>query len=158
MDKCITIRRRSRGIELLVVIRENSYDVFIDITPEADISRKIVEKGYTLKLRFHDSRKKLKEPFHLEILNKRYKDTEVLNNSKTVIKNEEYYFEISLYPFMYVWPSKLTETKRKPKKKHNKPKISTNGIRTPGLASSKITKYSRSNINQPYSGGRCTPK
>ena len=159
MDKTITMRRKSKGIQLLVVIRENSYDLFIDITSEADVSKKVVGKGYTMKIRFHDGRKTVNQPMHLEILNKKYKDNEIANNSKTVIKNEEYSFEISLYPFLYVLPTKLDEANKKPRnKKRAKIKIDTNGLKMPGLASSKIAKYSQSNISRPYSGGRCTPK
>ena len=159
MDKTITMRRKRKGIEIVVVIRENHYDFYIDITPQADLSKKIVEKDYTMKLRFNDGRKSTNQPIHLEILNKRYRDNEIANNSKLAIKNDEYRFEISLSPKLYVLPSKLREAEKKQKsKKKAKRKIKINGIKMPGLASSKITKYSRSNISRPYSGGRCTPK
>lgn len=159
MDKIVTNRRRRKGIKITVVIKENHYDIYIDITPEADLSKKIVEKDYTMKLRFHDGRKATEKPIHLEILNKKYRDNEVTNHSKFSMKNEEYKFEISLAPKLYVLPSKLREAEKKQKsKKKAKRKINITGIKTPGLASSKITKYSQSNINRPYSGGRCTPK
>lgn len=159
MDKIVTIRRKRKGIEITVVIKENHYDFYIDITPEADLSKKIVEKDYTMKLRFYDNRKAIKEPMHLEILNKKYSDNDITNNSKLNIKNEEYRFEISLSPKLYVLPSKLHEAEKKQKsKKKAKRKIKINGLKVPGLASSKITKYSQSNISRPYSGGRCTPK
>lgn len=159
MDKMVTIRRKRKGIEITVVIKGNHYDFYIDITPKADLSKKIVEEDYTMKLRFQDRRKALEEPLHLEILNKKYRDSEITNNSKLTLKNDEYRFEISLSPKLYVLPSKLHEAQKK-QKERNKPKkkISLNGLKVPGLASSKITKYSQSNISQPYSGGRCTPK
>jgi len=159
MDKCITMRRKRKGIEIVVVIRENHYDFYIDITPKADLSKKIVEKDYTMKLRFNDRRKALEEPLHLEILNQKYRDSEVTNNSRLTLKNDNYRFEISLSPKLYVLPSKLHEAEKNQKKKKKvKKKISTNGLKTPGLASSKITKYSQSNISRPYTGGRCSPK
>ena len=86
MDKTITMRRKRKGIEIVVVIRENHYDFYIDITPQADLSKKIVEKDYTMKLRFNDGRKSTNQPIHLEILNKRYRDNEIANNAKLAIK------------------------------------------------------------------------
>jgi len=157
MDKVVTMRRKTKGIDITVVIKENCYDFYIDITPEVDLSKKIVEKDYTMKLRFHDGRKTINEPIHLEILNKKYRDNEVTNHSKFSVKNEEYRFEISLSPKLYVLPNKLREAEKKQKSK-KKAKIKINGLIIPGLASSKIIKYSQSNISRPYSGGRCTPK
>ena len=96
---------------------------------------------------------------YLEILNKKYNGNEANTNAKLVVKNEKYRFEISLSPKLYVSPNKLIEAQKKQReKKSRKKRISTNSIKTPGLASSKITKYTRSNISKPYSGGRCTPK
>jgi len=159
MEKSITMRRKRKGIEIVVVIRENYYDLYIDITPQADLSKKIIEKDYKMKLIFHDGRKSTTEPMHLEFVNKKYRDNEISNNSKIKMKNEDYRFEISLSPSLYVFPKKLDEAMEKQKnKKKPKKRISLKGIRMPGLATSKITKYTHSNINRPYSGGSCTPK
>lgn len=156
----ITMRRKRKGIEINVIIVDNHYDLFIDITPKADLSKKIIDEDYTMKVRFHDGRKATNKPLHLEFLNKKYKDNEVTSNSKITLKNDEYRFEISLSPKLYVLPSKLLEAqkKQKNKKKSKKIKISTRGLKTPGLSFSKITKYSQSNVSRPYSGGRCSPK
>jgi len=156
----ITMRSRRKGIEINVIIIENHYDLYIDITPNADLSKKIIDEDYTMKVRFHDGRKTTDKLLHLEFLNNKYRDNEVTNNSKFTLKNDEYRFEISLSPKLYVLPSKLLEAQKKQKKnkKSKKIKISTNGLKTPGLSSSKITKYSQSNVSRPYNGGRCSPK
>lgn len=159
MNQCITRRQKGKGIEITVVIKKDCYDVYIDITPEVDISRKIVEKYYTLKLKLLNGKKTLEEPFHLQILSQKYYGNSATTNAKLVVKNEEYRFEISLSPKLYVSPNKLIEAEKKQKeKKRSKKRISTSSIKTPGLASSKITKYTQSNITRPYSGGSCTPK
>lgn len=159
MNQCITMRQKGKGIEITVVIKKDCYDFYIDITPEVDISRKIVEKYYTLKLRLLNGKKNLEKPFHLQILNKKYNGREASTNAKLIVKNEEYRFEISLSPKLYVSPNKLIEAEKKKKdKKKSKKRISIGSIKTPGLASNKITKYTQSNINRPYRGGSCTPK
>ena len=117
MDKTITMRRKRKGIEIVVVIRENHYDFYIDITPQADLSKKIVEKDYTMKLRFNDGRKSTNQPIHLEILNKRYRDNEIANNSKLAIKNDEYRFEISLSPKLMFYPANYVKQRKNKKVK-----------------------------------------
>ena len=59
MNQCITRRQKGKGIEITVVIKKDCYDVYIDITPEVDVSRKIVEKYYTLKLKLLNGKKTL---------------------------------------------------------------------------------------------------
>ena len=166
MEKSITIKRERKGIEITVVTRENSYDLFVDVTPEADLSKKIVEKDYVMKLILHNKSKSARKPLHLEFLNQKYKDSQANSNSVIKIKNDMYRFQISLKPTLYFFPSKLAEARiklieSKKKKKSKKKKIEDipiEGIKLPGLSTSNFTNYTNSNIGRPYSGGRCSPK
>ena len=162
MENTITKRISRDGIKIKVVIREQRYDVYIDITPEADISKKIKCEEFTLKFFLTNGEEKLKKTVHLERKNKKYNASSGLSNVRFKFKTEEYKCEISLAPKVYV-PENIIEEAEKNRilrkrtlAKRNKVRINHNY--RPGMAISRTTKYSKSNVRRPYSGGRCSPK
>ena len=162
MERAIIQRTIRDGIEIIVVIREQRYDVYIDITPEADISKKIKCDEFTLKFFLANGDRKLRETIHLERKNKKYNASSGLSNVRLKFKTEEYRCEISLAPKVYV-PKELIEEAEKERilrkstlAKRNKVRLNHNY--RPKMAISRTTRYNRSNVTRPYSGGRCSPK
>ena len=162
MDKTIIKRTLRDGVEIIVVIREERYDVYIDITPEADISKKIKCEEFTLKFFLANGNKKLDETIRLERKNKKYNANSGLSNVRFKFKTEEYRCEISIAPKAYVLKEIIDEAeknrllRKSTIAKRNKIRIDHNY--RPKMAISRTTKYSRTNIARPYSGGRCSPK
>lgn len=163
MDKVIKKRTIKEGIEITVIINGRIFDVYVDITPEADISKKIKCEEFTIKFRLANDAKKLDKTIRLAKKNLRYNNNSANANLRLGHECREYKCEISLTPKVYV-PDEVIEeakirkmTKPKPPKRKKK-KIHFNDRYRPGMSASKITKYSQNNITRPYSGGRCTPK
>lgn len=160
MGNTITKRISKNGVEVNVVIREQRYDVYIDITPEADISKKMKCEEFSLKFFLASNAKKLEETVHLEKKNLKYSNKSANVHLVLDFRCEDYKCKISLAPKVYVPDELIAEAKRKHdiKMKNKKKKIRINDKYRPGMAVSKGTKYSKSNITKPYSGGRCSPK
>ena len=157
------------GIEIVVDIKDDNYDVSITINPEVDVSKALKSKFFTLKFFLLNGEKSLKEPVHLEAVNKKYKKGCTNSNAILLFSSDNYYrCSISLSPKLYISDEKLNEAKaaqeekKKEKRKRNKKQMharySTKNTYTPGISKSNITKYERNNANHPYSGGRVSPK
>ena len=160
MEKTVTKRTINKGVEVNVVIREQTYDVYIDITPEADISQKIKCEEFSLKCFLSNDSKKLEKTIHLEKKNLKYSNKSASVHLVLEFKCEDYKCKISLAPKVYVLDKVVAEAKRKHdiNMKNKKKKIRINDKYRPGMATSRGTKYSKSNITKPYSGGLCSPK
>lgn len=160
MDNTIIKRTVKNGVEVNVVIREQTYDIYIDIKPEADISKKIKCEEFSLKFFLANNSKKLEETVHLEKKNLKYSNKSASVHLVLDFKSEYYKCKISLAPKVYVPDELIEEAKRKHaiKMKAKKNKIRINDKYRPGMAVSRGNKYSKSNIAKPYSGGRCSPK
>ena len=159
MEKTITKRTVNNGVEITVVIREQRYDVYIVITPEADISQKIKCEDFSLKC-FLSNGSNLEKSIHLEKKNLKYSKESANVHLVLEFKCEDYKCKVSLAPQVYVLDEIITRAKKKHeiKMRNKNKKIRINDKYRPGLSVSRGVKYSKSNISKPYSGGRCSPK
>ena len=164
MGKVIKKRTVKEGIEITVFVMGNVFDVYVDITPEADISSKIKCDEFYLKLRLANDAKKLDRTIHLVRKNVKYNKNSDNSNLRLNYVCQEYKCEISLSPQVYVSDEFMIEAKQrrmakaKQKPKCKRKKIKINDKYRPGISASNITKYSQNNVTRPYFGGRCTPK
>lgn len=160
MENNITKRTFKKGVEVNVVMREQTYDVYIDIKPEADISKKIKCEEFSLKFFLANNSKKLEEAVHLEKKKLKYSNKSASVHLVLDFRSDDYKCKISLAPKVYVRDELIEEAKRKHsiKIKAKKNKIRINDKYRPGMTVSRGAKYSKSNIAKPYSGGRCSPK
>jgi len=160
MDK--VIRTIKEGVKINVIIKDKVFDVYIDITPEADISQKIKCEEFTLKFRSANQANKLERTIRLARKKVKYNNNSDNENMRLTYTCREYKCEISLAPKAYVPDEIIKENQKKralkQKTKHKKRNIRFNDKYRPGRSASSITKYTKNNITKPYSGGRCTPK
>lgn len=165
MEKSITKRISKKGVDITVVINRDKYDVYIDITPKADISKKITCNEFKLKFFLSNGAKKINKTLHLEKKGLKYK-----KNSPNVFvcldfKCDEYKCKISIAPQIYVSDDEIAIARRTQEIKRarrkacaKKKKIRINDKYRPGMSVQKSTNYTISNMSRPYFGGRCTPK
>lgn len=157
------------GVEVTVVINEATLDVYITVTPEADISCKHKYEEFTFKFKAENKAKKLEEPVYLQRKRVKYVKGTSANNVKLKFYTKEYRCEISITPKLFVpeevW--KQIEIQRQMRAKNgknaSKSKKQPQKIKLTGGGRSlskryRPTPYSKTNIARPYQGGRCTPK
>lgn len=162
MGEVIRKRTIKEGIEINVIIKDRTFDVYVDITPEADLSKKIDCEEFTLKFRSSNQAKKLDRTIRLARKNVKYNNNSDVSNLPLSYQCREYKCKISLAPKVYVTDEIIEEIKiKRMEKRKNKPKkkkVRFNDKYRPGRSVSSVTKYSKNNITRPYSGGLCTPK
>jgi len=162
VESAITRKVKKKGYQITVVMRRRDFDVFIEVTPKADISQKT--KFDKVEIKFKPSKNmEITENILIEHRNVKYNKGAAYNNVRLKYKAETYTCEISLPPWLYVpddvlKAAEIERANRQPKKPKVK-KIKMGGLKyRPGMSSGSVTNYSNSNIAKPYVGGRCSPK
>lgn len=169
-------RQMTPGIEIWVGLRETKFDLFINISPGTDVSKKIEGDDFNLKLTYADGSTEVKEFLHFEKLRKRcnWKKGKLVDTTYA-ISTDEYKLTVNLAPKLYAPRTKEMERecelkqrlskKNKPSskapKKSKKQKGGTSsfrGSRASGFARRTTTYYTHTNLYSPYQGGRCSPK
>ena len=161
-------RSRQDNVEVVVVCKEESFDVYIDIYPGVVVSTKVRNSYFGFKFKLLNGKEELEEPIYLELKNRKYKKGCSTQHFSYDFKTEEYYFKISLAPIIYVSDEKLKDDKKRVKEKRKKigrakakelnKRLSTINISKPGLKTSNKPTYTKNNASHPYQGGCCTPK
>lgn len=158
------------GVEIVVVCKDNSFDLSIDIFPDKVEFKKVQNNYFSYKFKLLNGKEKLEEPIHLEMKNRKYKKKGCsTQNFKRIFTVQEYYrFEISLKPILYVSEKMMKEdVERARRKRKNKGRakakelsrrLSTEGLKKPGLQTTHKSTYAKNNANHPFQGGRCSPK
>lgn len=162
MESAITRKVKKKGYRITVVMRKKDFDVFIEVTPRANISQKT--KFDKIEIKFKAAKNmEITETIRIEHRNVKYSKGSAYNNVRLKHKAETYTCEISLPPMVYVpddvlRAAELERANRQPKKPKVK-KIKMGGLNyRPGMASGSKTNYSNTNVARPYVGGRCSPK
>ena len=160
MEEMAERRRTADGIEIRIRLRKRKYDLFIDIAPNTDISKKIEGDGFTLKLTYFDGTIRVKEPLHFERIKKPRKCSKgELIETVYVVSNEEYKLSVILAPSLYASAESVEELKKQQgSRKKKKRKIGTVSFKDGYPKRSPTTNYTRNNVFRPYQGGRCSPK
>lgn len=176
MEYSDTRRRCMPGIEIFIGLREKKFDLFINISPGTDVSKKIEGDDFTLKLTYADGSDKVKEFLHFEKMKKKCSwKKDRLVETTYIVSTDEYKLTVILAPKLYAPRTK--EMAREEEKRHRqrnnqrcsmskgqKAKKKKNGTspfrgsHASGFARRTTTCYTYNNLRSPYQGGRCSPK
>ena len=176
MDYSGTRRRYMPGIEIFIGLREKKFDLFINILPGTDVSKKIEGDDFTLKLTYKDGSDKVKEFLHFETMKKKCSwRKDKLVDSVYIVSTDEYKLTVGLTPKLYAPRTKeMAKEMEKRRRQINNQKSSANkskkakkkksgtssfkGSHASGFARRTTTCYTYNNLRSPYQGGRCSPK
>ena len=176
MDYSSTIRSCEPGVEIFIGRREMKYDLFVNISPGTDVSKKIEGDGFTLKLTYADGSTKVKEFLHFEKLKKRCNwKKDKLVDTVYIISTDEYKLSLTLSPELYAPRTEAMKreegvrrrkrekqscpnNKNKKTKKKKGENLSYRGSHAFGFHQRTTTCYTHNNLYSPYQGGRCSPK
>lgn len=149
------------GIEVVIVIKDATLDVYITVGTEADISCKHKYEEFTFKFKAENKAKKLDKPVYLSKKRIKYVKGTGAANVKARFKTDEYMAEISITPKLFVpeevW-KEIEHRKQAQMQKNKKKKLTMSGGKNVLRKRYRPTPYTKTNIARPYSGGRCTPK
>lgn len=176
MDYSSIVRSCMPGVEIFIGRKEQKFDLFVNISPGTDISKKIEGDGFTLKLTYADGSDKVKEFLHFEKLKKRCKwKKDKLVDTVYIVSTDEYKLSLILSPKLYaprteamkrevgkkrrLWEKRnCPNSKNKKTKKKKGGNLSYRGSRVSGFHQHTTTCYTYNNARSPYQGGRCSPR
>lgn len=174
------LRFHEKGISILIAMEEKGVDTTIDVSME-EILKKVTFDGATATIAFDNfsvfvTKKKedavLPSNFTIESKAKQY-SKEVLEKGITFIRrdSENYKVKIFIPKETLFSDEEIAEFKKQRKQKQQKAKAAAKDKprqkalarllksgKNLGLYSKEKTQYSRSNVDKPYQGGKCTPK
>lgn len=153
------IRRANKdGVEVLISSDTKTFDVTINVSPEATRTHKIKCKDFIFKFQVLNGEESLNMPLHFETKDRRYRDS-IINSGITLIYKKDGCYECKIYLRACLYaPDKIRKAIRQ---NQNRGKGSKGNLQGKYSTSDRINRqinYSYNNVNKPYQGGSCTPK
>jgi len=163
VEKAVKRQVRCTGCLITVVIRKKDFDVFIEVTPGIDTTRKIRFQNVMVRV-MQNKNAEITETVRIEHRNVEYNKSSAYCNVRLKTTTEAYTCEVSLPPKLYVPEDVLKKAKEAIERKELRKRdnfsdiIVTGPIRQSGKIQPSKAIYTKNNIARPYVGGRCSPR